>query len=65
MPGSVIRTLSAEDINYASDYLAQIVREYKLPPKILVVHRFTKKMVTNYKNITTCPLSIFLISYGW
>lgn len=55
VPGSVIGTFAAEDINYASAYLAQIVREYNLPPKILVVHRFTKKMVTNYKNITTRP----------
>lgn len=55
VPGSVVGTFAAEDINYASAYLAQIVREYNLPPKILVVHRFTKKMVTNYKNITTCP----------
>ena len=55
VPGSRVGTLAAEDINYASNYLAQIVREYALPPKILVVHRFTNKMVTNYKNITTCP----------
>ena len=55
VPGSVVGTFAAADINYASDYIAQIVREYNLPPKILVVHRFTKKMVTDYKSITTCP----------
>lgn len=55
VPCAVIGTFSAEDINYASAYLAQIVREYNLPPKILVVHRFTKQMVTNYQKITTCP----------
>lgn len=54
-PGSVIGTMDAADINYASDYLASLVKEYNLPPKILIVHRFTKGMVTNYKNIHTSP----------
>jgi hypothetical protein len=50
-PGKKIGTYDANDINFASNYLAGIVRKYNLPPKILIVHRFTKKMVTNYKNI--------------
>ncbi|PTQ98016.1 hypothetical protein C8P68_103175 [Mucilaginibacter yixingensis] len=50
-PGRKIGTYDAEDVNYVSDYLAKLVRKYNLPPKILVVHRFTKKMVTNTKNI--------------
>jgi hypothetical protein len=54
VPCSVIGTFDAEDINYASQYLAGIVRRYQLPPKILVVHRFTRQMVTNYKKINTC-----------
>ncbi len=55
VPCTVIGSFDAEDINYASQYLAHIVREHRLPPKILVVHRFTKQMVTNYRKITTCP----------
>lgn len=55
VPCSVIGSYDATDINYASAYLAQVVRKYKLPPKILVVHRFTREMVTNYKNIVTRP----------
>lgn len=55
VPCAEIGTFDADDINYASDYLAQIVREHHLPPKILVVHRFTKNMVTHYKSITTKP----------
>ncbi len=55
VPSSKIGTFDASDINYASDYLAQLVREHNLPPKILVVHRFTKAMVTNYKKIKTRP----------
>jgi hypothetical protein len=50
-PGSVIGTFDAADINYAAEYLAKLVRDNHLPPKILVVHRFTQKMVTNYKQI--------------
>lgn len=50
-PGKKIGTYDAADVNYVSDYLANLVRKYNLPPKILIVHRFTKKMVTNYKNI--------------
>jgi len=54
VPCSVIGSFDASDINYASDYLSQLVKEYHLPPKILVVHRFTKAMVTNHKKIRTC-----------
>jgi hypothetical protein len=54
-PCSVIGTFDAADVNYASAYLAGIVRKYKLPPKILVVHRFTKPMLTNYKKVELHP----------
>ena len=54
-PGTVIGTFDAADINYAADYLAGLVRENHLPPKILIVHRFTQDMVTNYKKITPLP----------
>lgn len=50
-PGTKIGTYDAADINYASGYLAKLVKENNLPPKILVVHRFTQGMVTNYQNI--------------
>lgn len=53
VPGSVIGTFDAADINYVTGYLADLVRENDLPPKILIVHRFTKAMVTNYKKIET------------
>ena len=50
-PGSVIGTYDAADINYVVKYLSNIVKKYNVPPKILVVHRFTQAMVTNYKQI--------------
>lgn len=52
-PGTAIGTFDAADINYASEYLAALVNVNNLPPKILVVHRFTNGMVTNYKKILT------------
>jgi hypothetical protein len=55
IPSGKIGTLDAVDINYASGYLAGLVQQYNLPPKILVVHRFTNGMLTNYKNILTHP----------
>lgn len=55
IPGKKIGTFDAEDINFASEYLAKLVRENNLPPKILVVHRFTQGMITNYKNIKLHP----------
>lgn len=55
VPGTKIGTLSSADINEAVDILAKIVKENQLPPKILVIHRFTKAMVTGYQNIKICP----------
>lgn len=54
-PGTVIGTYDAADVNYAAEYLASLVRDNHLSPKILVVHRFTQAMVTNYKNIRPLP----------
>lgn len=48
-------SFDAADINYAIGFLAGIVRRYNLPPKVLVVHRFTQTMLTNYKDIKKVP----------
>lgn len=54
-PGTVIGTFDAADINYVAKYLAGIVLDNHLPPKMLVIHRFTQAMVTNYKKIQPLP----------
>lgn len=65
-PGKVIGSYDAADINYTSNYLAELVKANNLPPKILVVHRFTQKMVTNYKQIKTRPeVQIVMDMDGW
>lgn len=66
VPGRKIGTMDATDINYCSNYLAKLVREGNLPPKILVVHRFTQGMVRNYKNIKLHPeVQIVMNMDGW
>ncbi|MEK7602188.1 MAG: hypothetical protein AAB472_01770 [Patescibacteria group bacterium] len=65
-PGRVIGTMDAVDINYATTFLARIVKENNLPPKILVIHRFTEDMVTGYKRITLQPeVQIVMDMDGW
>lgn len=65
-PGSVIGTVDAADINWVGNYLADIVKANNLPPKMFMIHRFTKGMVTNYKNIKLRPeLQIIMDMDGW
>lgn len=65
-PGTVIGESTAEDINYAAEYLANLVQEHDLPPKILLVHRFTHDMVTGYKRIAPLPeVQIIMVMDGW
>lgn len=61
VPGRRIGTYDAADINYAIRFLANLVDKHKLPPKILVVHRFTPKGVTNVRNITLDPKVQFVM----
>lgn len=65
-PGTVIGTMNAADINYAASFLAKLVQDNNLPPKIMVVHRFTAPMVRNYKDITPLPeVQIIMDMDGW
>ena len=65
-PGRVIGTMDATDINYAAGYLARVVKKYHLPPKMLVVHRFTMDMMTGYKKIAPLPeVEIIIDMDGW
>ena len=65
-PGKKIGSFDAADINVAIDYLADLVRKNNLPPKMLVVHRFTQGMVTNYKKIKIVPeVQVVMDMDGW
>jgi len=66
VPGTKIGTFDAHDVNYASSFLAQLVTSEHLPPKILVVHRFTRDMLAGYKRITLDPrVQIVIDMDGW
>ena len=45
VPGQVLGSVDAGVVNQVSDRLAAIVRERRLPEKLLVVHQFTRNMV--------------------
>ena len=65
-PGSIIGTFDAADVNYTSEYLVNLVKKYNLPPKILVIHRFTNGMITNYKKIKLHPETQLVMDMdGW
>lgn len=65
-PGTVIGSFDAADINYAANFLAGLVKGNHLPPKVLIVHRFTEEMVTHYKQIKPLPeVQIVMDMDGW
>lgn len=65
-PGTVVGSLSADEINEVGDYLANLVKENNLPPKIFMVHRFTDGMVQNASDIKLHPeLQVVMDMDGW
>jgi hypothetical protein len=65
-PGKKIGTLSHVEINYAIDQLSKLVREKNLPPKVLVIHRFTRPMVRGYDKIKLDPnVQVVMHMDGW
>jgi hypothetical protein len=65
-PGTIIGTMDATDINFTIKYLSDIVNSNHLPPKILVVHRFTHAMITNYKGIKpNSRVQVVIDMDGW
>lgn len=67
VPGHRIGSMDAATINYAVDVLAKLVTENDLPPKVLVVHRFTQGMVRNADAIETEDPRVQVVLHmdGW
>ena len=66
IPCKKIGTYDAADINYAAGYLQELVKKYNLPPKVFIVHRFTRNMVTNAEKVTLRPeVQIVMNMDGW
>jgi len=55
VPGKRIGTMDGAIVNRAIRTVAELVTAEQLPPKLLIVHRFTEEMVTNPQAITTDP----------
>jgi hypothetical protein len=65
-PGTKIGTMMASDVNYAVRTLSDLVAAKHLPPKVLVVHRFTKRMVPDPQDIRLDPrVQIVMDMDGW
>ena len=65
-PGKRIGQFDAKDVNWVSAQLQQLVSEKKIPPKILVVHRWTKAMISNAPQIALDPrVQIVMDMDGW
>ncbi len=66
VPGTKVGTFDAADVNYASDLLADLVTKEHIPPKVFIVHRWTRDMLTGYKRIKLDPrVQIVINMDGW
>jgi hypothetical protein len=65
-PGRRVGTYDAADINWVQQQLADLVAAKRLLPKILIVHRYTRPMVTNARNIRHFPtVQVVMHMDGW
>ncbi len=55
VPGRWIGTMSASEINWAVQYVSDLVTRLHLPPKIVIVHQFTPGMVPDWRGIHLAP----------
>jgi len=66
IPGDKIGAMDADDINYAISTLANLVTTYHLPPKVLIIHRFTTNMLQRASSITLDPrVQVVINMDGW
>ena len=65
-PGKQIGSVRAAELNETIAFLSKLTVEKKLPPKVLVVHRFRGSMVRNAKDVTLDPnVQIVMHMDGW
>jgi hypothetical protein len=55
VPGTQIGSVQAEDVNAVARHVAAIVRKYKLPEKLFVVHQFTPDMIAGKERVQQPP----------
>jgi hypothetical protein len=66
-PGKVVGTMDGEqDVNFVVNYLSKLVRDNNLTPKVLIVHRYTQKMLTHSAQIKPTPeVQVVINMDGW
>ena len=67
VPGRAIGSHGAQDVNVAIDLLADVVAEGHLPPKVLIVHRFTDAMLDGHDRFKSDPrvqVSVVMDGFG-
>ncbi len=67
VPGVALGRLEAVQVNAVQQYLAQFVRDYGLPPKILVLHQFLASMLPDteqWQRIDEVEITIDMDGYG-
>lgn len=55
VPGTQLGSTTAADVNRVTRYVAKIVRQYRLPQKLFIIHQFTQGMVRNKSQLHTPP----------
>jgi hypothetical protein len=66
VPGRRIGSMRAAEVNHAIAELAELVDAAGLPPKVLVVHRFTSAMLPDAQSIEEDPrVQVVLNMDGW
>lgn len=65
-PGEKIGALDASDVNWVIARLDSVVARNHLPPKVLIVHRFTKNMLQHAEDIHPTPrVQVVINMDGW
>ncbi|MDE2141491.1 MAG: hypothetical protein KGL74_03105 [Elusimicrobia bacterium] len=66
VPGRRIGTTDARSVNAAIAILAGLVEKKRLPPKLLLVHRFTEGMLTNASAVRLDPrVQVVMVMDGY
>ena len=66
-PGVAIGTLGPDDVNAVQHYLAGLVREHDIPPKVLVLHQFVTSMLTGmewYDDVPEVEVTVDMDGFG-
>jgi len=67
IPGRVIGSLDADEVNEVQAYLADLVQDAGIPPKLLVLHQFQRRMLIEperFSDVDEVELTIDMDGFG-